>query len=226
MKLLICFGTRPEYIKVKSLIDNLVDIKTCFTGQHSDLLKNIDVDYNLDIKDLTENRLNNIFINIMKNSHIFDDIDYVLVQGDTTSACAIALSAFNNKKKVIHLEAGLRSNNINDPFPEELNRQLISRLTSIHLCPTLFNKNNLLNENIKENIYIVGNTGLDNIDKTNCYYGNYILITMHRKDNHDIMDKWFIEIEKLANELSDLEFIIPLHPNPNVQKNKHIFKYQ
>ena len=159
----------------------------------------------------------------MKNSHIFDDIDYVLVQGDTTSACAIALSAFNNKKKVIHLEAGLRSNNINDPFPEELNRQLISRLTSIHLCPTLFNKNNLLNENIKENIYIVGNTGLDNIDKTNCYYGNYILITMHRKDNHDIMDKWFIEIEKLANELSDLEFIIPLHPNPNVQKNKHIF---
>lgn len=223
MKLLICFGTRPEYIKVKSLIDNLVDIKTCFTGQHSDLLKNIDVDYNLDIKDLTENRLNNIFINIMKNSHIFDDIDYVLVQGDTTSACAIALSAFNNKKKVIHLEAGLRSNNINDPFPEELNRQLISRLTSIHLCPTLFNKNNLLNENIKENIYIVGNTGLDNIDKTNCYYGNYILITMHRKDNHDIMDKWFIEIEKLANELSDLEFIIPLHPNPNVQKNKHIF---
>ena len=158
MKLLICFGTRPEYIKVKSLIDNLVDIKTCFTGQHSDLLKNIDVDYNLDIKDLTENRLNNIFINIMKNSHIFDDIDYVLVQGDTTSACAIALSAFNNKKKVIHLEAGLRSNNINDPFPEELNRQLISRLTSIHLCPTLFNKNNLLNENIKENIYIVGNT--------------------------------------------------------------------
>jgi UDP-N-acetylglucosamine 2-epimerase (non-hydrolysing) len=223
MKLLICFGTRPEYIKVKSLIDNLKNIKTCFTGQHNDLLKNINVNYNLKIDESTDNRLNDIFINILKYSYIFNDIDYVLVQGDTTSACAIALSAFNNNKKVIHLEAGLRSNNINDPFPEELNRQLISKLANIHLCPTLFNKQNLLLENIKENIYVVGNTGLDNIDKKNCFYGNYVLITMHRKDNHEIMDKWFIEMEKIANELYDLEFIIPLHPNPNVQKHKNIF---
>jgi UDP-N-acetylglucosamine 2-epimerase len=98
--ILICFGTRPEYIKIKSLIDNLPNIKTCFTGQHKDLLKNTNSDYILNFEEnLTNNRLNDIFINIMKNTYIFDDIEYVLVQGDTTTACAIALSAFNNKKK-------------------------------------------------------------------------------------------------------------------------------
>jgi len=159
----------------------------------------------------------------MKYSYIFDDIDYVMVQGDTTTACAIALSAFNHNIKIIHLEAGLRSNNLKDPFPEEANRQLISRLADIHLCPTEFNKENLLKENVSGKIYVVGNTGLDNIDKSNCEYNNQVLITMHRRDNHDIMDKWFTEIEKIANKYTDIEFLIPLHPNPNVQKHKYIF---
>ena len=224
MSILICFGTRPEYIKVKSLIDNIKNVKICFTGQHIDLIKNIKVDYNLNINDITENRLNNIFINIFQNSYIFNNIKYVIVQGDTSSACAIALSAFHNGIKVIHLEAGLRSNNKLDPFPEELNRQIISKIADIHLCPTLFNKNNLINENILNNIFIVGNTGLDNINKTNCNYENKVLITMHRKDNHEIMDKWFIKMEEIANKYNDIEFIIPLHPNPNVQKHKHLLK--
>lgn len=224
MKILICFGTRPEYIKIKSLIENLINYKICFTGQHVDLIKDIHVDYRLKINDTTDNRLNNIFMNIMTNSYIFSEIDYVLVQGDTSSACAIAMSAFHNMKKVIHLEAGLRSYDIHNPFPEEINRQIISRIANIHLCPTELNKKNLENENVSGNIYVVGNTGLDNIDKTNCVYDNYVLITMHRRDNHDIMDKWFIELEKIAIELSDLEFIIPLHPNPNVQKYKNILK--
>lgn len=224
-KILICFGTRPEYIKVKSLIDNLQNIKTCFTGQHNTLLNNINVDYQLLIDDsICDNRLNNIFINILKHSYIYENIDYVLVQGDTTTACAIALSAFHHNKKIIHLEAGLRSNNKNDPYPEEINRQIISKLADIHLCPTEYNKVNLLKENIRENIYVVGNTGLDNIDKSNCEYNNQVLITLHRRDNHEIMDKWFNEIEKIANKYDDIEFLIPLHPNPNVQKHKNIFK--
>jgi len=225
MKLLICFGTRPEYIKVKSLIDNIYNIKTCFTGQHIDLIKNIKVDYNLNIDhDISENRLNNIFGNIMRHSYIFDNIDYVLVQGDTTTACAIAISAFNHGKKIIHLEAGLRSNDLYDPYPEEMNRQVISRLASVNLCPTEFNKQNLLKENVNNNtIYVVGNTGLDNISKNGCIYGKYVLITLHRRDNHDMMDLWFNEIEQLANKYNDLDFIIPIHPNPNVQKHKHIF---
>jgi UDP-N-acetylglucosamine 2-epimerase (non-hydrolysing) len=222
--ILICFGTRPEYIKVKSLIDNLNNIKTCFTGQHPDLLKNIDVDYKLNIKkNISENRLNNIFCNILSYD-IFNDIDYVLVQGDTSSACAIALSAFNNNIKIIHLEAGLRSNNIYNPYPEEFNRQLISKIANINLCPTEFNKNNLIKENVSGEIYVVGNTGLDNIDKNGCEYTNKVLITMHRRDNHHNMNIWFETIEKIANKYEDLDFLIPLHPNPNVQKHKNIFK--
>jgi len=222
--ILICFGTRPEYIKVKSLIDNLKNIKTCFTGQHIDLLKNIDVDYKLSMeKELSENRLNNIFSNIL-SYNIFNDIDYVMVQGDTSTACAIALSAFNHGKKIIHLEAGLRSQNLKDPYPEEMNRQVIGRLADIHLCPTEFNKENLLKENVSGKIYVVGNTGLDNILKEGCEYGNQVLITMHRRDNHEIMDKWFEAIEKIANKYPEIEFMIPLHPNPNVQKHKGIFK--
>lgn len=222
--ILICFGTRPEYIKVKSLIDNLKNIKTFFTGQHNDLLKNINVDYKLSMeKELSDNRLNNIFSNIL-SYNIFDDIDYVMVQGDTSTACAIALSAFNHGKKIIHLEAGLRSGDLKDPYPEEMNRQVIGRLADIHLCPTEFNKENLEKENVSGKIYVVGNTGLDNISKEGCEYNNQVLITMHRRDNHHNIDKWFQELEKLANTYSEIEFMIPLHPNPNVQKHKEIFK--
>jgi len=223
--ILICFGTRPEYIKVKSLVGNLSGIKTCFTGQHPDLLNNIKVDYSLAMHDeYSENRLNNIYCNIMSYSYIYDGIDCVLIQGDTSTACAIALSAFHHGKKVIHLEAGLRSNNLKDPYPEELNRQIISRIADIHLCPTEFNKQNLLKENVFGKIYIVGNTGLDNIDRDGCIYGNQVLVTLHRRDNHEIMDQWFNTIEYFANKYSDLEFLIPIHPNPNVQKYKHLFQ--
>jgi len=219
---LICFGTRPEYIKVKSLIDNLKGVKTCFTGQHKDLLHNINTDFYLNITEKTNNRLNNIIINTLIDSTIFQDIKYVIVQGDTTSALSIALSAFNNKIRVIHLEAGLRTYNIEDPYPEELNRQLVSRIANIHLCPTELNKCNLIKEGITDNIYVTGNTGLDNIDKTDVFYGNKIIITLHRRDNHDNMNKWFEVIEKLANIHNELQFILPIHPNPNVQKHRHI----
>ena len=175
--ILICFGTRPEYIKLKSLIENLPNIKTCFTGQHEDLLKNIDVDYNLSMeRNLSENRLNNIFSNIL-SYNIFHNIEYVIIQGDTSTASAAALSAFNrNGTKIIHLEAGLRSGNLKDP-PEEMNRQVIGRLADIHLCPTEFNKENLMKENVSGEIHVVGNTGLDNISKEGCEYNNQVLIT-------------------------------------------------
>jgi UDP-N-acetylglucosamine 2-epimerase len=152
------------------------------------------VDYTLEINSTAyKNRLNEIVINILKHTHIFENIEYVLVQGDTTTALAMALSAFHHNKKVIHLEAGLRTHNIEDPFPEEANRQMISRLAQIHLCPTELNKQNLLEEGIKEsNIFVVGNTGLDNIDRSNCVYENKVLITLHRRNNLPIMDRWFM----------------------------------
>ncbi|AYV82296.1 MAG: UDP-N-acetylglucosamine 2-epimerase (non-hydrolyzing) [Homavirus sp.] len=224
MTILICFGTRPEYIKVKSLIENLQNIKTCFTGQHKDLLKNVKVDYHLSIdNNVCENRLNCVLINILKHSYIFDNINYVLVQGDTSTACAMALSAFNHEIKIIHLEAGLRCN-IKDPFPEEMHRQVIARMADIHLCPTEFNKENLLKENVHGSIFVVGNSGLDGLSKDNCDYTNRVLITLHRKNNHSIMEKWFNQIEMLANKYSDIEFMIPIHPNPNVIKHRNIFR--
>jgi len=224
MTIMICFGTRPEYIKVKSLIQHLPNIKTCFTGQHVDLLKDIKVDYHLAMdKNISENRLNNIYCNVLSYEHIFKNIEYVLVQGDTSTACAMAISAFHHGIKIIHLEAGLRSGDLKDPFPEEMNRQVIGRLADIHLCPTEFNKENLLKERVSGEIMVVGNTGLDNISKDGCEYGNQVLITMHRRDNHHNMDIWFNELEKIANKYSHLEFMIPLHPNPNVQKHRHIF---
>ena len=235
-KTLIVVGTRPEAIKLAPLIlalqkDTRFTTRVCLSGQHADLISpifdffGITADYDLAImrpnqqlSDITSKLLTGLM-------PILDDFcpDFVIVQGDTSTAFSAALAAFYRKIPVLHVEAGLRSPLPMSPFPEEMNRQVISRIVNIHLCPTEFNKKNLEKENINDKIYVIGNTGLDNIDKTGCEYGNKVLITMHRRDNHEIMDKWFEEIEKIANKYIDIEFMIPLHPNPNVQKYKYIF---
>lgn len=237
MKLLIVFGTRPEWIKIKSLVDilskqNRIQFKIVATGQH-EILKNekILANYFLQIKDIIiDDRLTNVYIsvmdgisNILRNDKSFT---HVLVQGDTTSAVAAALSAFYNKVKVIHLEAGLRTYDKENPFPEEVNRRLISEIADIHLCPTLESLNNLRSENITKNAYIVGNTALDSLlgYKEKCEYDDIILITMHRRENHDIMDQWFTELNNLAEKYPYYRFIMPIHPNPNVQKYKYLLK--
>jgi UDP-N-acetylglucosamine 2-epimerase (non-hydrolysing) len=225
--LLICYGTRPEYIKVKSLIDSLPNTLTLFTGQHTNLIKEHQPTYTLQIENTSNNRLNDIISSILKYTHIFQKVEYVLIQGDTTSALAVALSAFNNGIKVIHLEAGLRTNIYNDPFPEEMNRQLITRLATYHLCPTEFNRQNLIKENIlPNNIFVTGNTGLDNIKKQNIEYNDNVLITLHRRDNIPMMDAWFVALWTLATENPNLTFIFPMHPNPDIQKFKGILSVE
>lgn len=219
MQILICFGTRPEYIKVKSLIEHIPGSKTCMTGQHTGLLKDTTADYTLHIDEESPNRLNNIFINILKNGHVFDEVEYVLVQGDTTSAVAMALSAVHHGKKVIHLEAGLRTFDIEDPFPEELNRQIISRIAWVHLCPTELNEQNLARENITKNVYVVGNTGLDSIQTEGCTYGRTVFITLHRRKNVQNIQEWFIELESVARDHPEYDFVIALHPNPEIRKH-------
>ena len=166
--ILLTYGTRPEYIKIKPLINEMVkqniSFKTLFTGQHKDIVNN-DADFVLDMKNYGENRLDNIIQNCMNMpSSWFDGIDYILVQGDTTSVTGLALAALHRKIKLIHLEAGLRTYDTENPYPEENNRRIVSTIADIHLCPTEQNKINLLKENIPENkIYVVGNTGLDNL---------------------------------------------------------------
>lgn len=148
----------------------------------------------------------------------------MLVQGDTTSALAGALSAMNSKVNVIHLEAGLRTYDWENPYPEEYNRVLISHVTKIHLCPTEKNKKNLIKEELGGNKYVVGNTILDSLVKylPDVEYNNQILVTLHRRENHENINVWFREINRLAKIYEDYEFILPLHPNPNVQKHKDI----
>ena len=223
-KILICFGTRPEWLKVKSLVELLdkSQYNLLFTGQHPDLLKNIDVDFKINMSQ-SSNRLDQIISDCMLQFPI-GDFNSVLVQGDTGSAFGCALAAYNRKLKIYYLEAGLRSYNLDHPYPEEAYRQMIARISDVNFCPTELSKQNLLNEKVNGKCYVVGNTVLDNLInyKSKCEYTNKILVTMHRRENHYWMNHWFIEINKLAKENPHLEFILPIHPNPNVQKHKHL----
>lgn len=224
--ILYCYGTRPEYIKVKKLIELSKDLphKVLYTEQHKDLVLG-KFDYKLTIGDGV-NRLDTIVSSILTNDldRCFEGITHVLVQGDTASAFALALSAFHRNIKIIHLEAGLRTYDKQNPYPEESYRQFISRIADIHLCPTESNKNNLLDEKSDGKIYVVGNTVLDNLEKGNTEYGDTVLVTLHRRENHHNMDEWFSQIESLSVKYPHLKFILPIHPNPNVKKHEHLLK--
>lgn len=227
--ILLTYGTRPEYIKIKPLtlemVKQNIPFKTLCTGQHKDIVSK-DADFILDMKDYGDNRLDNIIQNCMNMSpEWFDGIKYILVQGDTTSVTGLAIAALHRKIKVIHLEAGLRSYDTENPYPEENNRRIVSTIADIHLCPTENNKQNLLKENISEDkIFVVGNTGLDNLlgYKNNISYKNTVLITLHRRENHDKINEWFQTINNIAKIYPEYKFILPIHPNPNVKKHSHL----
>lgn len=231
---LICFGTRPEWLKIKPLVNvlNKDSFKLFFTGQHSTLMSISDMSiYDnsiIKIKDIpsNSNRLDDVISSCISNFPD-DEYSFVIVQGDTASAFSCAIAAFNRKIPVIHLEAGLRTNDIYQPYPEEAYRQMISRITSIHLSPTELSKQNLLEEKVSGKIYVVGNTVLDNIvNKKNemTSYGNKILITLHRRENHEMIREWFESLQKLAINNPDIEFVFPIHPNPNVRIHADLLK--
>lgn len=224
--ILICYGTRPEWIKIKPLIKemrkNKTKFKVLFTGQQKDIANTSDADYTYLMGDTTGNRLDAIIKSCLSMpDYFFDGIDRVLVQGDTATAFGLALAAFHRKINVIHLEAGLRTYDKNNPYPEETYRQMISRIADLNLCPTTLNVKNLIKESVNGSIAKVGNTVIDNLAENYIQpkETNLVLVTLHRRENHDIMDQWFTEINKLAIQNTDLEFVIPIHPNPNVKKH-------
>jgi UDP-N-acetylglucosamine 2-epimerase (non-hydrolysing) len=224
--LLITFGTRPEYLKLKPLIDIMegkISYKVLFTGQHKDLIQ-LENCTTMNIFD-GDNRLDSIVCSILNNNNIFEGVSHVMVQGDTTSSFAVALSAFHRKIPVIHIEAGLRTYDLDHPYPEEFNRQAISSIASYHFCPTQDSADNLLRGVVSGDIFITGNTILDNLVDIEPFYGEDVLVTMHRRENHDMMRDWFVEIDKLAKKYKDLRFVLPIHPNPNVKKHVDVFKY-
>jgi UDP-N-acetylglucosamine 2-epimerase (non-hydrolysing) len=229
--ILLTYGTRPEYIKIKPLIKEFkecdLSFKILFTGQHKDIA-NGEYDFKIEMTDMSINRLDSVMANLMTlPDDIFEGITHVLVQGDTTSVVGLSIAALHRKIKVIHLEAGLRTYDTENPFPEENNRRIVSTIATIHLCPTELNANNLYKENITENVFVVGNTVLDNLInyKEKCEYTNKVLVTMHRRENHENIHEWFNEINEIAKKHIGLEFILPLHPNPNVQKHKSILTH-
>jgi len=237
-KVLIVFGTRPEAIKMAPLIHQMgPPIKTvvCFTGQHRELVVPIlkmfqlKPHYSLDI--MTHGQtLTHVTVSVLE---LFSDVlmaeepDLVLVHGDTTTALAAAMAAYYAQIPVGHVEAGLRSGNIYEPFPEEINRKLIAGLTSIHFAPTGGNRENLIREGIEaERIYVTGNTGIDALldiaRRTGTpssklafleKWDNMVLATVHRRENHgqpltDICQAFNL----LAKSFPNVAFVIPAHP--------------
>lgn len=263
-KILLVFGTRPEAIKMAPLVKELQKYPEQFetivavTGQHRQMLDQV-----LDIFEITPH----FDLNIMKEGQDLFDVttrvltgmrdvlkevkpDIVLVHGDTTTSSAAALASYYQQIPVGHVEAGLRTNNIYSPWPEEINRQITGRIASMHFAPTLLSKENLKKENIDDTkIYVTGNTVIDalhlvvakinrdtklqeelneiltksgyNTDRLNSGR-RLVLITGHRREN---FGAGFISIceaiRDLAAKYPDVDFVYPMHLNPNVRRPIH-----
>lgn len=241
---MLVFGTRPEAIKMCPLVNELKSresIKTvvCVTGQHRQMLDqvldafSIVPDYDLSIMkdrqtlfDVTTNILNGIKSVLEKVKP-----DVVLVHGDTSTTFATALACFYLQIPVGHVEAGLRTNNIYSPYPEEFNRQAVSIMSAYNFAPTKVSRDNLLGEGkTKESIYVTGNTAIDALKTTvKADYKNkhldwasdskLIMITAHRRENlGEPMTHMFRAIRRVMEEHSDVKAIYPIHMNPVVRE--------
>ena len=237
------FGTRPEAIKLAPVIkafkeEKSIQTRVINTGQHKEILEDvlnvfeIDVDKKLEIihdkPSLTN--LNCQILNKLEKEFEICKPDLLVVQGDTATSYASSLSAFFKKIPVAHIEAGLRTYDIYQPFPEEINRRLISQIATLHFAPTDLAKQNLIRDNITKNVYNTGNTVIDavlEISKTNhkkivkninYEKDNLILVTIHRRENwgNNLKNICF-GLQKILKIHTDKELIFPLHPNKIVR---------
>ena len=244
IKVMTIFGTRPEAIKMAPLVkelesrDNIESI-VCVTAQHREMLDQV-----LNAFDIKPN----YDLNIMKSGQTLSEItsrvllgleeiikkenpNIVLVHGDTSTTFAGALAAFYNQIDIGHVEAGLRTWNKYSPFPEEMNRQMVDRITDMYFAPTNTSKENLLKESIDQSkIYVTGNTAIDAMKTTvrNNYnhevldwIGNdrMILLTAHRRENlGEPMKNIFKAVKKIIDEFDDVKVVYPIHLNPKVRE--------
>jgi len=242
--ILIAYGTRPEIIKLFPVIRELkragTSFKTLFTGQQMDLYGDVQAlvpppDYTFMEHFLGEKKhdtLANTFVKVCSaaaelfSTHRFAS---VIVQGDTTTAWAIAQIGFYNKVRVAHVEAGLRTFDLENPFPEEANRAAISQVAAVNFAPTRRAQENLERVGAR-NIHLVGNTVVDAVDIIRKEHAledkpssNTVLVTLHRRENHDIMGELFDELNRVAVRWPSLDIVLPIHPNPNVRKHRGRF---
>ncbi len=247
-KLLFIFGTRPEAIKLAPIIlaarrNQNIETVVCITGQHREQLDSVLTffkivpDYDLNLMQPNQSLFKLTANAILKLEGVLEECmpDVVLVQGDTTTVMVGALSAFYKQIKIAHIEAGLRSFNKFSPFPEEANRLITTRLSHYHFVPTLSSKENLLAENVKDNVHLVGNSvidalklGLEIIEDENTELSpelkridpnkKIILVTCHRRES---FGEPFLDIcktlNRIADEYPDFQIVYPVHLNPNIQ---------
>ena len=233
--ILVCFGTRPEVIKLAPVIQELsntgLPFKTVFTGQHKELFEDVmhlipPPDFDLEVMRPGQSLSASVALILTRMDELIHKVSpkMIVVQGDTSSVLASALAGFNNRVLVGHVEAGLRTNNLQSPFPEEGNRQLVSRIAALNWAPTVTSRDNLLREGIT-NVEVTGNTVIDACLNSNLEtsYGDKVLVTLHRRENFGAkMEQLFTSLNELASEHRNLEFIFPMHPNPKVQQLKHL----
>lgn len=241
-KIVGVIGTRPEAIKMAPVIRELrnrnsVQVSVVATSQHREILKQVlglfDIVPDIDLDVMEQNQsLPSLTSKILtKTCEVFEKLqpDIVIVQGDTTTVMASALAAFYRKINVAHVEAGLRTGDVYNPFPEEINRALVSRFARWHFAPTESAKHNLLREGISENkVFITGNTVIDALyfalnkssaaDEKSCERRKVILVTCHRRENFGApLEDICSAIVKISEAFPELLIKFPAHPNPNVQ---------
>ena len=257
-RIIFVFGTRPEAVKLIPLIKELKENKnfSCFTintGQHKEMIQSIlesfnmenSIDFNLNLmkKNQSLAKLTSLAISELEEIYTLINPNAVIVQGDTTTGFAAAVSAFYQKIPVFHVEAGLRTNNLNFPFPEEFNRISIDDVSTLYFAPTVWAASNLLKENKNSNnIFITGNTVVDVLQftlkntsltekikkikdklKSLCIKENgckVILLTCHRRENyfkpiHNILNA----IQRLLKDFNDIVIVFPFHLNPNIRQS-------
>ena len=241
-RILMFVGTRPECIKMLPIFLELrkqnFKVEICDTGQHTEMnsqvFKFFDVVPKYSLQSMKKGQsLSELSSKmLMKSSSVIQeyDPDIVLVHGDTMTSFIGAFTAFLNKVKVGHVEAGLRTNNKWSPFPEEMNRVLISDIADMHFTPTKEAQKNLLAEGIKsEDIFVVGNTAMDSLEYARSFsnknYGKEqkkIIITIHRRENHgENLDLIINEIKTISQNFKNITIVIPVHPNPNIKSKFH-----
>lgn len=248
MKIMIVLGTRPEVIKLAPVIKKLkehTEVIVCATGQHREMLKQAlelfqikpDIDLEVMLEGQSLNQLGSKILFGMDGVLKEYQPEWLIVQGDTTSAFYAALAAYHLNIKIAHIEAGLRTGDLKNPFPEEANRSMLARIADIHFAPTQTSKKALINEGIDANrVLVSGNTVVDSIQLIISNWingkpkkisdlivnitnkGPFVLVTCHRRENFgDVILNITSMIKALAKKYNHYQWIFPVHLNPEVR---------
>ena len=247
LRIMSVFGTRPEAIKMCPLVKELashseIESLCCVTAQHRQMLDSVlevfdlkpDYDLNIMTPRQTLSTITSKCLTGMDEAIEALKPDMILVHGDTSTTFAGALSAFYHQVPVGHVEAGLRTYDKYSPFPEEMNRKLVSAIADLYFCPTVNNKNNLLKEGITDGLFVTGNTVIDALKTTvredyvfsteelnHLPYGEkkVLLVTCHRRENYgEPMKNIMLALRQIAEQNEDVELVYPVHLSPVVRE--------